>query len=267
MVYYGLAQEGNDTVLPDSPLYQPDFSTAFALYDPRAANRLLDAIGLARRGTGIRTLPGGRSLTLVAETAGEDPTQVAILQLIRDTWQEVGIQMLIKPEQRELMRNRVFSGDAFLSVWTGLENGLATATLSPQELAPTSQQQLSWPKWGLHYETNGRAGEPVDLEPASRLLELNNAWARTADHDQQRRIWGEMLTIRTDQVFSIGTVRGVPQPVVVNGSLRNVPTQGIYNWEPGAFFGVYHPDTFWFDVPLASPQSTAEKKDAQLPGP
>jgi peptide/nickel transport system substrate-binding protein len=26
----------------------------------------------------------------------------------------------------------------------------------------------------------------------------------------------------------------------------NVPEKGFYNWDPGAFFGVYRPDTFWF---------------------
>jgi peptide/nickel transport system substrate-binding protein len=25
-----------------------------------------------------------------------------------------------------------------------------------------------------------------------------------------------------------------------------VPEQGFYNWDPGAFFGIYRPDTFWF---------------------
>jgi peptide/nickel transport system substrate-binding protein len=35
--------------------------------------------------------------------------------------------------------------------------------------------------------------------------------------------------------------------VVVTHSLRNVPTEAIYSWDPGAYFGVYHPDTFWFD--------------------
>ena len=28
--------------------------------------------------------------------------------------------------------------------------------------------------------------------------------------------------------------------------LKNVPKKGVYNWEPGAPFGVYGPDTFWF---------------------
>ncbi len=266
VVYYGLALEGNDTVLPESPLYQPFFSEAFAVHNPGAANRLLDDIGLSRRGGGIRTLADGRPLNIVAETAGEDPTQVAILQLIRDAWQEAGIRLLIKPEQRELMRNRVFVGDTILPVWTGLENALPTAVLSPQELAPTSQQQLCWPKWGQYYETNGRAGEPVDLAPAKELLDLNMAWASTANADRQRAIWQRMLTIRAEQAFSIGTIRGVPQPVVVNALLRNVPAQGLYNWEPGAFFGIYHPDTFWFDE-SAGPRPIAEKSNAQLPGP
>jgi peptide/nickel transport system substrate-binding protein len=29
--------------------------------------------------------------------------------------------------------------------------------------------------------------------------------------------------------------------------LRNVPIEGIYNWNPGAHLGIYMPDTFWFD--------------------
>jgi peptide/nickel transport system substrate-binding protein len=37
------------------------------------------------------------------------------------------------------------------------------------------------------------------------------------------------------------------QPIVVRDSLRNVPKEGIYNWDPGAHFGIYRPDTFWFD--------------------
>ncbi len=57
-----------------------------------------------------------------------------------------------------------------------------------------------------------------------------------------------MLRIWADEVFSIGTVAGVLQPIVVNAKLRNVPEQGIYNWDPGAYFGIYKPDGFWFDT-------------------
>ena len=48
-------------------------------------------------------------------------------------------------------------------------------------------------------------------------------------------------------MFSIGLIGNVPQPVVVRNDLRNVPEKGIHSWEPGAFFGIYRPDTFWWD--------------------
>ena len=46
--------------------------------------------------------------------------------------------------------------------------------------------------------------------------------------------------------FTIGVISGVPQPVVQRVNLRNVPEKGVYNFEPGAFFGIYRPETFWF---------------------
>ena len=58
--------------------------------------------------------------------------------------------------------------------------------------------------------------------------------------------WSPQTAIRADQVFSIGTVNGVPQPVVTTTALKNVPEKGIYNWDPGAYFGIYKPDSFWF---------------------
>jgi peptide/nickel transport system substrate-binding protein len=184
-------------------------------------------------------------LDLIVETAGEDPSQVDILQLIRDTWQKVGIKLHIKPEQREVLRNRVFAGTAVLSVWSGIENALPKADTSPHELAPTSQYQLCWPKWGLYYETDGVAGVPVDIDAAKELVRLNEAWDVEDDTAERTKIWERMLTIRAEQVFTIGTVQGVPQPVVISNRLRNVPKEGIYNWDPGAHFGVYRPDTFW----------------------
>jgi peptide/nickel transport system substrate-binding protein len=34
--------------------------------------------------------------------------------------------------------------------------------------------------------------------------------------------------------------------VVVSNRLRNVPDEGVYNWDPGAYFGRYGMDAFWF---------------------
>ena len=48
-------------------------------------------------------------------------------------------------------------------------------------------------------------------------------------------------------MYSIGLVAAVLQPVVVSNTLKYVPVSAIYNWNPGGHFGIYNPDTFWFD--------------------
>jgi peptide/nickel transport system substrate-binding protein len=249
VLYYGLAMEGNDTVNPNSPLYRPQYRTAWAQFNVKKANSLLDELGLtARDSNGIRLLPDGRPMLMIVETAGESTEQTDVLELIQDSWLKIGIKLFPKPLQREVFRNRVFAGKTLVGVWSGLDNALVTADMSPQLLAPVSQQQLQWPKWGQYYETGGVAGEPVpDSVPlVQELVRLNDAWTNAEDQRERRRIWQRMLEIHAEQVYSIGLISGVPQPVVVKGTLRNVPEEGVYNWDPGAYFGVYRPDTFWF---------------------
>jgi peptide/nickel transport system substrate-binding protein len=246
VLYFGLALEMNNTVLPQSPLFRESYRAAWARYDRRAAAKLLDEMGLKRGTDGMRRLPDGRPLEIIVETAGESTEQTDVLELVRETWREVGIKLFSKPSQREAFRNRIFSGETVMSVWSGLENGLATADTSPEELAPTSQLQLQWPKFGQHAETGGKSGEAADIPEVKRLAALHREWQESASAAERTRIWQDMLELHVEQQFVIGVIAGVPQPVVVRQKLANVPDKGFYNWDPGAFFGIYRPDTFFF---------------------
>jgi peptide/nickel transport system substrate-binding protein len=248
--YFGLALTGNNTVLPESPLYEPAYRYDWAAYDPDEANRLLDEIGLiGRDARGVRLLPDGRPMDLIVELAGQGTEQSDVLELLDEAWLKLGIKIFTKPLQREVLRNRVFAGSTLMTMWFGLENGIPSADMSPQEFAPTSQQQYQWPKWGQHFETGGQAGEPPDLPAAEQLLRLYDAWRLATSHEERKAIWRQMLEINADQVFSIGLIAGVPQPIAVRDRLHNVPQEAIYNWEPGAQLGIYRPDTFWFTPP------------------
>ena len=248
VIYFGLAIESNNAVLPKSPLYKPEYANKWAKYLPDTANKILDGLGLTKRdGRGVRLLPDGRPMEIIIETAGEDTEQTDVLELIHDSWLQIGIKVYSKPLQREVLRNRIFAGSTLMSIWFGLENGVPTSEMSPSELAPTDQQHLQWPKWGQHYQTNGKAGEPIDMAVPLRLARLNDAWVETRSTSSRKKIWHQMLHLFTDNVFTIGIIAGVRQPVVVNNELRNVPSSGIYNWDPGAHFGIYRPDTFWFE--------------------
>ena len=246
VLYFGLATAANNTVLPESPLFKETYQKKWAKFDKKAADKLLDDMGLKRGTDGFRRLPDGRLLELIVETAGESSEQADVLELIRETWKQVGIKLFTKPSQREVLRNRVFGGEALMSVWSGLENGLPTADMSPDDLAPLSQQQLEWPKFGQYHETAGKSGLAPDIPEAIELMKLSAAWRAADSRADREKIWHQMLSIHADQQFVIGVVSAVPQPVLVRTTLMNVPEKGFYNWDPGAFFGIYHPDTFWF---------------------
>ena len=208
VLYFGLAIEANNTVLPESPLFRERYQQRWAKYDRKAAQALLDEMGLKRGLDGVRRLPDGRPLEIIVETAGESSEQADVLELIRETWREVGIIVFTKPSQREVFRNRIFAGETLMSVWSGMENGIATPDMSPDGLAPTSQQQLQWPKWGQYYETSGRSGEKPDMPEAMELGRLNEAWRNSTSREERERIWHKMLEIHTEQQFVIGVVSG-----------------------------------------------------------
>lgn len=245
VIYYGFALETGNGLLPASPLYDEARETRWTRFDLQQANALLDEMGLERGSGGVRRLPDGRPLQIIIETAGESTEQTDALELVHDSWLRAGIKLYTKPLQREVLRNRVFSGKTQMAIWSGLENGLATVQMSPAELAPTSQQQLQWPRWGQYRETKGQSGEPIDMAEPQRLFDLYQEWRYARDDGRRKAVWDEMLDIWTDQVFTIGLASGVLQPVVASTRLQNLPDEGFFNWDPGAHFGCYRPDRFW----------------------
>ncbi len=246
-VYLGLARESADTVIEESPLFKPEYRDAWSLYDDEKANKLLDEMGLDKRNDDdIRLLPNGEPMNLIIETSGESTEQTDLLELIADHFLRVGIKTFIRASQRDILRKRVFAGQTVMSAWGGLDNALVSPEMSPAEISPTAEDQLQWPRWGNYVMTQGKQGEKPEMPEVQKLADLFDAWTKAGSTEQRTAIWQEMLAIYTDQVFSIGTVNGVRQPVVAAPDLRNVPPEGIFSYAPGAYFGVYGMDSFWF---------------------
>ena len=246
--FFGLAQEAADSVLPGSALYKPEYASAWAAYDPEQARALLDAAGLDKRNlAGIRLLPDGRPMNIIIETTGESPVETDVLELVTDHWREVGVALFIRVSQRDIFRSRALAGAIIMSAWSGMDNGVPTADMSPAALAPTEDSQMAWPLWGAHYLSKGAAGQAPDLPEALAQLARYEAWQRSRTHDERRVIWHEMLAAHADNVFVIGLVNAALQPVLHSARLRNVPAKGLYGFDPTAYLGVYMPDTFWLD--------------------
>jgi peptide/nickel transport system substrate-binding protein len=248
VIFFGLAKESGNTALPESPLYDAKQAGLWMEQDKALANRLLDEIGLVKRDLeGIRLLPDGRRLEFTIETSGESTEETDILDLIKQDLVAVGVKIYPRSTQRDVFRRRILAGQTIMSAWVGMDNALVAPEMEPDALAPTSASQFNWPRWGQFLESSGREGEEPDMPEVKELVRLYHAWRRSVTHEQRRQIWRDMLRINAEQLFTIGVVNGTLQPVVVSRTLRNVPDKGLYSFEPGAFFGRYMPDTFWFD--------------------
>ncbi len=186
-------------------------------------------------------------MEIIVETAGERQEEEDVLELIAATWEQLGIRLLVKPQDRDVLRNRAYSGRAMMVAWYGWNIGIPTADMPPTELAPVDQATYSWPMWGQYYQTKGAAGEPPDLPAARRLMELYDIWSMAASDAEKAAAWREMLDIHADQVFAIGTIARAPVPLVHDAALMNVPDSAIYAWDPGGQLGVHRMDEFFFE--------------------
>jgi peptide/nickel transport system substrate-binding protein len=70
----------------------------------------------------------------------------------------------------------------------------------------------------------------------------------TADKAVQQDVWREMLLNHAENQWSIGTVAGAIQPVVVRRNLRNIPERAFYSWDPTAMLGLYRIDELFWDI-------------------
>ena len=249
-LYFGLASEGGMSALSQSALYNDDNTHSWSMMNLAHANALLDDMGLTdRTPAGLRQLPDGRPMEFVIETAGEPSEEENALAIIADTWRDLGIRLIMRPLDRDILRNRIYAGRTMASVWYGWDNGLPGPSTSPSYLAPTNQEFFAWPMWGQYYQTVGQAGSPPDMQPAKRLMLLANDWNHTDDPQMREDIWKRMLAIHAEQQFAIGVLAEAPQPVVVSNDLMNVPEHGIWAFDPGAHFGIHRIDEFYFKDP------------------
>ena len=176
----------------------------------------------------------------------EETEDADALQLITEYWKKIGIKMLVKPQTRENFRLRTFSGEAVMTAYAGVVTAVPTADTSPKEFAPTMQGGLQWSQVGHVRRIQGQAGREVRHAgwPASSSTTSRNGSTRPTRPAAARR-GTRSCEANADEVFSIGTVNGIRQPVVVGPKVRNVPKEGYYAWDPGGYIGLYQPDTFW----------------------
>ena len=227
LAFFGIGQPRQVCPPPASPYYDPDYEKAHIEYDPERANRLLDEMGLARRGPdGIRLRPDGKPLAIQIEVPSVF-VNYRIFELIASYWTAVGVKTDAKLEARQLFYTRKAALLHDVGTWGSADEMLPV--IDPRWFIPFSLESIHAIGYARWFNTDGRQGE--DPPPAiRRCLDLYRQIQMTPDPAEHIRLFKEILRLNRENLWIIGTVGNVPAIFLVKETFRNVPEVAISGW-------------------------------------
>ena len=241
LIYFGVCVPKQATVIQMSPYYKEEFATAYAQFDSDMANELLDGLGLTEYEGPYRKGSDGKIISIVIETSGERAYDVDILELVSKYWADIGVKMTVKTLERTALRDRVYGGEADMSIWW-MDGGFRWTTGCP--FVPEVRMNLNAPGWGLWYATKGEEGEEPPLE-MKRAMDLWDEFQVAMDEDERIEIAQEILKIQAENLWEIGMTGEIPHPIIVKNYFKNVPEKSLYSWTFGNFIGLSRAEMFF----------------------
>ncbi len=223
----------------ETPFFSETLATQFTEYDVDLANQMLDDAGYAERDAeGVRLGPDGNPIAFtVAVPTGFRPDINDSIDLVRGYWQEVGIDVQVKGEERSLWYERKDQNIHDANVWIG-DGGLVDALIDPRWYAPTNSGEsnfaLPWAKW---FVSDGE--DPAGEEPPQSVKDQYAVYQEltgSVDAEDQYRLMGDLLAIAEEQFYVIGINLSPAGYGIVANDFRNVPAEiydaSLYN-NPG----------------------------------
>lgn len=243
MVFLGAGVPRQATEASTSPVYKEEYGKAYAEYDPKKANALLDEMGLTKRDAeGYRQMSDGKTLFLLVETPGEDVATTSQVELLKKYWKEIGVKSELQNSERSIFRNRVYSGEVTMGTWL---LDYVYYPYNPLFTVPLNNSCYWAPDFGNWYATGGKAGE----EPTGDLRKLQTIWdqlVEVVEQPKQIELFRQIYDLHAKHCWMIGIVGEVPQPIVVNKKIRNIIDKSLYSWTHGQYIGPTQMEQYYF---------------------
>ncbi|RPH98218.1 MAG: hypothetical protein EHM72_12965 [Calditrichaeota bacterium] len=222
VIYFGRAVECQATLNPDASFFNREWLRHCAEYDPVKANRLLDDMGLAWDANHqYRLQPDGKKLTTVV-IFNQQTFPVELLEFVRQDWQDVGMETILKETDFRFRMERCQSGEHDCTCWNA-DMVEEIAAYLPWVSKWNPQQMLFYAlDWWYWYYTGGKSGEEPPEEWKQQFNRMA-AWYQTRTDADYRRLGHEVWDFFSRKLVCIGTVGYAPNPVIVKNGLQNVP--------------------------------------------
>lgn len=221
LVHAGLGEPRQAGPVSGSPNFDPALETLWTEYDPDRANALLDEIGLtARDGDGFRLRPDGRRLAIVLDTRWDDQS----LELVRQFWEDVGIEALVRLIDRTLYTERMTTA-AFEMRYASFDRS-SIVSADPRLL-------LGWNTFGAKYYEWWNSGGAKGTEPPAghAIRDVWSAWeaaTTAATYDEAVARVQDIITVHRENGWLVGLVGETPAVFIVSNRIGNFPP-GLVN--------------------------------------
>lgn len=227
IVFLGQGVPRTETVVPDSPCYIPEIENINGEYDPALAQSLLEQAGLVKGADGNYTFADGSELLLQVESSNTEATMADSLELISQWWNEVGVRTEVESMTRDAYWPRAGANEVMVATWT-TDRGLVPM-VDPIYQFPFDERSWMAPAMGIWYKTGGADG----IEPSAELrqaMDLYDEYKATIDPARQTEICKAIVRMATENLWTLGTVGMVPNPVVVKNNFMNVSDSHTADW-------------------------------------
>lgn len=242
-VFFGLAKPFPAIPLPANSYFQPEWAEQYIQHDPDQANQLLDELGLTERdGDGFRLRSdGGGRLNVLVEIGSQEGPKMAICELVKAHWEQIGIEATCKETEGSLYTQRNLGNELQVATWH-LDRAGLFGRADPLWFGFTSPSQQRWAvQWATWFTTNGAEGEepPAEIQELKALFE---EFQRTLPGTPEfNELGAQYYAYFANELPMIGTVGLGPVPMLVSNRLHNVPAENIWWGSDTNFYAPYLP--------------------------
>lgn len=207
-----------------TPSFVPaEWEQHFAQFDPEMAKSLLDEIGVVDTdGDGMRELPNGDPFTLNLQVATQGMS-IKIVELVGQTWREVGINNTVKEVTTDEYRSSQSSNQLDVTMYEK-SVPLAVVLGNGEIFIPPYDNYFNMRTamlWGEYVDSNGASGVEPPAYAKQMMEDIKAFQAVSVGTPESDALGLKLVEAMTGSLLFIGTVKE-QKPIYRSAALKNV---------------------------------------------
>ena len=222
LVLVGRADPVQVSMAPDNPLYSERLARQYTRYDPAAARRMLDGIGLDKLDAqGFRMGPDGRRFSIifmVADVFGNGYPD--IMEQVQRYAKDVGLDIQLRVTDRARLTTMLNANEQEAYIWNAT-GSLSDVYTDVRAYMPFQKADLFFAMRWAEWYADPRQGEEPPAAVKAQMKVYDQVKA-AIDEGERTRAMATFLEMSAEIFYTIGIYRPKPKVGIASLRLRNV---------------------------------------------